>query len=91
MAGIEGEVRAVDSGHVGLGPRLRVRCVCDHVLFDGVVVRSRVVRLLPRGGAEALCRCKRWQLVPLTYDESKFREAGISIKPPPGANLAAQA
>lgn len=50
-----------------MGPRPAVRCQCGHTLFDGVVVKSRVVRLFPLGGAEALCRCKRWITVPLTY------------------------
>lgn len=47
--------------------RARVRCICGHDLFDGIVIKSRVVRVLPRGGAEALCRCKRWLPVPVTY------------------------
>lgn len=52
--------------------RPRVRCICGHDVFDGIVIKSRVVRLLPRGGAEALCRCKRWQPVPATYDAVKL-------------------
>jgi len=55
-----------------MGPRMSVQCVCGHRLFDGIVVRARVVRLLPRGGAEALCRCKRWQSVPVSYDDSRL-------------------
>lgn len=43
-----------------------VRCECGHKIFDGIVIKSRVVRVLPKG-AEALCRCKRWVKVPLTY------------------------
>jgi len=46
--------------------RSEVRCQCGFVLFDGDVVRARVIRLLSRG-AEAKCRCKRWVAVPLTY------------------------
>lgn len=46
--------------------RPEVRCQCGFVLFDGDVVRARVIRLQPRG-AEAKCRCKRWVAVPLTY------------------------
>jgi len=49
------------------GVRQRVVCTCNHTLFDGVVIKSRVGRLLPRGGAEALCRCKQWVTVPVTY------------------------
>ena len=53
------------------GPRQTVRCgTCHHQLFDGIVVRSRIVRLLPRGGAEAMCRCKAWLRVPLTYHDA---------------------
>lgn len=62
-----------------MGPRMSVQCVCGHRLFDGIVVRARVVRLLPRGGAEALCRCKRWQTVPVGYDDSRLKAAvGVS-------------
>lgn len=51
------------------GERRRVVCTCNHTVFDGIVIKSRVVRLLPRGGAEALCRCKNWVPVPVTYAE----------------------
>jgi hypothetical protein len=86
MAGVEGKVRAVDSGAVGssaaaLGPRKTVQCVCGHRLFDGIVIRSRVVRMLARGGAEALCRCKRWQAVPVTYDDRQLAIASASTLP----------
>ena len=47
-------------------PRKPVECACGHRIFDGEVIRARVVRLLGRG-AEAKCRCKRWVAVPLTY------------------------
>jgi len=47
--------------------RAPVRCRCGHPLFDGLVIRARVVRVLPRG-AEAKCsRCKTWHPVPITY------------------------
>lgn len=47
--------------------RQPVKCPhCRTVLFDGIVLKSRVVRLLPKGG-EAKCRCKRWVQVPVTY------------------------
>lgn len=46
-----------------------VRCVCGFVLFDGEVLKSRVVRVLS-AGAEAKCRCKRWQVVPLRYEDT---------------------
>lgn len=49
------------------GPRASVRCLCGKVIFDGLVVKGRVVRIPPRGKAEALCRCKRWVMVPLAY------------------------
>jgi len=47
--------------------RRPVKCECGHRVFDGIVIKSRVVRLLPKGGAEALCRCRRWVMVPATY------------------------
>ncbi len=50
-----------------------VRCECGREIFDGLVVRSRVVRVLPRGGAQAKCRCKRWVPVPLTYSDNGAR------------------
>lgn len=93
MAGAEGKVRAVASGDVAgtLGPRMSVQCVCGHRLFDGIVVRARVVRLLPRGGAEALCRCKRWQGVPMGYDDSRLKAAaGVSTNPEVTATLASK-
>lgn len=43
-----------------------VQCECGFDIFDGEVIRSRVVRLKDRG-AEAKCRCKRWVRVPLAY------------------------
>ena len=46
--------------------RPSVRCECGSVVFDGLVVKSRIVRVLPKG-AQAKCRCKRWVPVPLTY------------------------
>lgn len=49
--------------------RPTVRCgTCQAVIFDGLVIKSRVVRVLPRG-AEAKCRCKTWVPVPVTYWE----------------------
>lgn len=59
-----------------LGPRKLVKCVCGHQVFDGIVIRSRVIRVLPRGGAEALCRCKRWQRLPFTYDAGALDNSG---------------
>lgn len=44
-----------------------VRCpACRFVVFDGLVVKSRVLRVLARG-AEAKCRCKTWVSLPLAY------------------------
>lgn len=39
-----------------------VRCSCGFLIFDGEVLRSRV--LLPDQGL-AKCRCKRWVPVPV--------------------------
>lgn len=43
-----------------------VRCQCGYKIFDGLVVRSRVLRVLA-SGAEAKCKCRKWVRVPLTY------------------------
>jgi len=51
-------------------PRREVRCPhCDHVLFDRIVIRSRVVRVCPDGSVEAKCRCKHWLPLPLVYTD----------------------
>lgn len=48
-------------------PCAAVRCLdCRFKLFDGLVVRTRVLRALPYG-AEAKCRCNRWVKVPFGY------------------------
>lgn len=59
-----------DAAAAPVAERPEVRCDCGRTIFDGVAVRARVVRALPRGGAQAKCRCKRWVPVPLTYQES---------------------
>lgn len=48
--------------------RPEVRCTqCGAVVFDGLAIKSRCVRVL-QNGAEAMCkRCKRWVTVPITY------------------------
>jgi len=57
----------VDDETAPVGPMTPVVCECGHTVFDGLVIKSRVVRLLPRGGGEAKCRCKRWVPVPISY------------------------
>lgn len=51
-----------------LDERPEVRCGnCTSVVFDGLVIKSRCVRVLPVG-AEAMCkRCKKWVKVPVSY------------------------
>jgi len=49
--------------------RQEVRCRCNRVVFDRLVVRARVVRVNPDGTAEGKCRCKRWVRLPLKYTE----------------------
>lgn len=51
-----------------LATRPDVRCTsCGKTVFDGLVIKSRVVRVLPRG-AEAKCgHCKNWTPVPVAY------------------------
>jgi len=42
-------------------------CECGHEIFDGEVIRMRVLRVMPNGKCEVKCRCKRWNAVPLLY------------------------
>ncbi len=49
------------------GPRTLIKCDCGHDVFDGIVFRTRVLRLRPDGVTEGKCRCKRWNELPLTY------------------------
>lgn len=48
--------------------RPEVRCEnCDFVIFDGLIIKGRIVRVM-REGAEAKCkRCRSWTPVPVTY------------------------
>lgn len=50
---------------------------CGRVVVDGYAVRSRAIRRLPNGGAEAKCRCKAWVWVPLTY--TRVAHGGHSV------------
>lgn len=47
-------------------PRQPIDCPCGWRIFDGEVIRARVVRLVGHG-VEAKCRCKEWLRVPLWY------------------------
>ncbi len=40
---------------------------CGFKIFDGLVFRSRVIRIRPDARCEAKCRCKHWQPVPLRH------------------------
>jgi len=53
-----------------MAERDEVRCpCCGYKIFDGLLIKSRLVRLLPSGGAEAKCKqCKSWVPVPATYE-----------------------
>jgi hypothetical protein len=46
--------------------RQPVTCRCGHVIYDGDVIKSRCVKVLVMG-AQALCKCKSWVVVPITY------------------------
>lgn len=47
--------------------RPQVRCPhCRSVVFDGEVIKSRIVKVLANG-AEAKCYCKAWVEVPVVY------------------------
>lgn len=65
----------VPQGTIGVnGPvpfRPPVHCPdCGFKLFDGLVLKSRIIRVFPHG-AEAKCRCKRWTRVPVSYLPTK--------------------
>jgi len=50
--------------------RREVNCLrCGRNIFNGIVIRSRVIRVLPDGRCQAKCRCAEWQAVPLRYTE----------------------
>lgn len=42
-----------------------VDCECGFRIFDGEVIRSRVVKLFPVPVAK--CRCREWVRVPVVY------------------------
>lgn len=46
-----------------------IDCVCGFKIWDGEVVRSRVLRILPDGHFEAKCRCKRWVKLPVKFSD----------------------
>lgn len=43
--------------------RTPIVCECGREIFDGQIVRARVLRVVP--SVQAKCRCKRWVSVPL--------------------------
>jgi hypothetical protein len=47
-----------------------VVCACGFKIWDGEVVRSRVLRILPDRHFEAKCKCKRWVKLPVKYTAS---------------------
>lgn len=47
-----------------------VTCECGFRIWDGEVVRSRVLRILPDQHFEAKCpRCKRWNKLPVKFSD----------------------
>lgn len=51
--------------------RAPVRCHhCGKVIFDGDVVKSRVLKVLTQG-AQAKCQCKTWVSLPLIYEAGR--------------------
>lgn len=42
-----------------------IKCECGFRIWDGEVVRSRVLRLTDTDQFEAKCRCKRWIAIPV--------------------------
>lgn len=65
-----------DHGGIGIGApdkidlyaqKPAVACGCGSEIFDGEMLRVRILRVLP-AGVEAKCRsCKAWVRVPLAY------------------------
>ncbi|MGE0487298.1 MAG: hypothetical protein AB7Q81_24300 [Gammaproteobacteria bacterium] len=43
----------------------RKDCLCGFTMYDGEVIRSRVVRVRTDARLEGKCRCKRWVALPL--------------------------
>lgn len=43
-----------------------VACRCGRVVYNGDVIKSRCVKVTLIG-ARALCKCKEWVPVPVTY------------------------
>lgn len=46
-------------------PSEPIQCECGFRIWDGEVVRSRVLRVRDDGWFEAKCRCKRWIFIPV--------------------------
>lgn len=44
-----------------------ITCECGFKIWDGEVVRSRVLRIRPDGYFDAKCKCKRWIKLPVTF------------------------
>lgn len=50
--------------------RPEVKCPnCRKTIFDGDVIKSRIVKVLANG-AEAKCSCKSWVQLPLVYQKN---------------------
>lgn len=47
-----------------------IQCECGFKIWDGEVVRSRVLRIRADGWFEAKCRCKRWIPLPVRFQET---------------------
>lgn len=46
-----------------------IQCECGFRIWDGEVVRSRVLRIREDQQFEAKCRCKRWIALPVALKE----------------------
>jgi len=55
-------------------PPAPIQCKCGFRIWDGDVVRSRVLRLTSGARFEAKCRCKRWIRVPVSLDAPEAGE-----------------
>jgi len=53
-------------------------CECGFRIWDGEVVRSRVLRIREDDHFEAKCRCKRWLSIPVALRPKQRRKANES-------------
>lgn len=54
------------------GQRPQLICpTCRKVIFDGLILRGRVLRVRTDDAVEVKCQCKHWVDVPLRYVDTQ--------------------